>query len=142
MISADTNILFAALEESVPEHESAKSWLKDQVSNPEFVVAELVLVELYMLVRNPVVVNRPLTAGEATAVCQNFRRHPRWRVVEGAPVMSEVWEIAAHKNFARRKIIDARLALTLRHHGVTRFATVNQKHFKGFGFQEVLNPLS
>jgi hypothetical protein len=29
----------------------------------------------------------------------------------------------------------------LLHHGVTRFATANIKHFKPFGFAEVWNPL-
>jgi len=33
-----------------------------------------------------------------------------------------------------RQIIDARIALTLRHYGVTRFATANVKNFKNFGF--------
>ena len=40
------------------------------------------------------------------------------------------------------QIIDARLALTLRHHGVTAFATANAKHFRGFGFAKVWNPLA
>ena len=38
-------------------------------------------------------------------------------------------------------MIDARLALTLRHHGVTEFATANLKDFEGFGFAKVWNPL-
>jgi predicted nucleic acid-binding protein len=37
--------------------------------------------------------------------------------------------------------VDARLALTLRHHGVTEFATSNVKDFEGFGFNRVWNPL-
>ncbi|NJK91406.1 MAG: type II toxin-antitoxin system VapC family toxin [Blastochloris sp.] len=40
-----------------------------------------------------------------------------------------------------RHIIDARLAFTLRHHGVTHFATANTKHFESFGFERVWNPL-
>jgi predicted nucleic acid-binding protein len=38
-------------------------------------------------------------------------------------------------------IFDARLALTLRHHGVTEFATRNENHFAGFGFTRLWNPL-
>ena len=37
---------------------------------------------------------------------------------------------------------DSRLALTLRHHGVTDFATRNGAHFAGFGFARVRNPLA
>ena len=33
------------------------------------------------------------------------------------------------------------LALTLRHHGVTEFATRNEAHFTNFGFTRVWNPL-
>lgn len=36
-----------------------------------------------------------------------------------------------------RQIIDARIAFTLIHFGVTRFATLNVKHFVSFGFAEV-----
>jgi hypothetical protein len=39
-------------------------------------------------------------------------------------------------------IFDTRLALTLRHHGVTDFATGNLKHFDGFGFARLWNPLA
>ena len=60
--------------------------------------------------------------------------------VECAPVMGAVWQRAGSPEFARRKIIDTRLALTLRHHGVTEFATANTRHFDGFGFSRVWNP--
>ena len=41
-----------------------------------------------------------------------------------------------------RRIIDARLALTLRHHEATEFATSNPRDFQGFGFTRVWNPLT
>jgi len=37
--------------------------------------------------------------------------------------------------------IDIRLALTLQHHGVTDFATVNTSDFCDVGFRRVWNPL-
>jgi hypothetical protein len=39
-------------------------------------------------------------------------------------------------------VFDARLALTLRHHGVSEFATANIKDSAGFGFDRVWNPLT
>ena len=42
--------------------------------------------------------------------------------------------------FARRRIIDARLALTLRAAGVTDLATRNIKDFTDFGFNRVWDP--
>jgi uncharacterized protein len=44
-------------------------------------------------------------------------------------------------NIGRRIVFDARLALTLRHHGVTEFAARNDSHFASFGCTRVFNPL-
>ena len=61
---------------------------------------------------------------------------------EAARIMDSLWQAAAARGAARRRVFDIRLALTLRHHGVTRFATVNTKHFQGLGFDEVYDPLA
>ncbi len=56
--------------------------------------------------------------------------------------MDDVWNQAATSGFARRRIFDTRLAHTLRHHGVTRFATANRRDFQDFDFVEIWNPLA
>ena len=66
----------------------------------------------------------------------------RGRLVENAPVMAQVWTLAAGEYFARRRIIDARLVRTLQHHGATELATVNTRDFAGLGFTRVWNPLA
>lgn len=142
MLSIDTNILFPAFESTAPSHESARAFLASHQSNQTFVLCELVLVELYLLLRNPAVVERPLSAPAASALCQTLRQNPCWRLVDHAPVMDKVWLRAAEPDFSRRRIIDARLAETLIHHGVTEFATVNQRDFRGFKFHRVWNPLA
>jgi len=58
----------------------------------------------------------------------------RGRLVENAPVMDQVWTLAPGESFARRRIIDARLARTLRHHGATELATVNTRDFAVYSF--------
>jgi len=55
--------------------------------------------------------------------------------------MDRVWQAAGKKGFARRRIFDVRLGETLRHHGVTQFATANVKDFETLGFEKVWNPL-
>jgi predicted nucleic acid-binding protein len=55
--------------------------------------------------------------------------------------MAEVWKRSEKHQFAFRRIIDVRLALTLRHHGVTEFATSNTKDFRDLGFDKVWTPL-
>jgi len=62
-------------------------------------------------------------------------------VVLGAGIMSQVWSKAAEAGFAYRRIFDVRLAMTLRHHGVTELATRNKKDFAGLGFTRVWDPL-
>ena len=103
----------------------------------------MVLVELYNLLRNPALMsNRPLSPDGAVNVIQRFRHHPRWRLVENAPIMEQVWNFARAGDFPRRRVFDARIALTLLHHGVSEFATVNVKDFQKFSFQRVWNPLA
>jgi len=55
--------------------------------------------------------------------------------------MEEFWIMASSRDFAIRRIIEARLALTLRHFGVSEFVTANGKDFEGFGFTRIWNPL-
>lgn len=110
-------------EPDCPEHDAAAAFLVECAGRADVAVCELVLMELYQLLRNPTVVTRPLEGPEAAEVCQTFRRNRRWALLENAPVMNEVWVLAATPRIARRRLFDARLALTLRHHGVDEFAT-------------------
>ena len=142
MLSIDTNIFFAAFEATAPCHERARAFLESHRDDDSVAICELVLVELYLLLRNPAVVTEPLSAGAANRLIQALRNNPRWRLVENAPVMAAVWDRAGRDPFARRKVIDVRLALTLRHHGVTEFATVNGSDFRDLGFRRVWNPLA
>lgn len=54
------------------------------------VICELVLLELYVLLRNPAVLVKPLDSAAAVAVCTAFRRHPCWQVV-GFPTDSRAF---------------------------------------------------
>jgi toxin-antitoxin system PIN domain toxin len=142
MISVDTNILLHAYNTDSPEHERAFAFLAGCALREDVAICELVLVELYVLLRNPAVVQQTLSAEQAADVCQTYRRNPRWRLLENGPVMEQVWSLATQPDFARRRIFDARIALTLIHHGVSGFATVNVKDFEALGFEQVWNPLS
>lgn len=147
MISFDTNLLLYSLNQDCQEHEDARRFFAELPASPgAVVICELVLVELYVLLRNPAVLRSPLDATDAVSVIQPFRRHPTWRLIdlpgETSRVMDEVWRRAGQPNFGRRVVFDARIALTLRHHGGTEFATRNDTHFAGFGFTRVWDPLA
>ncbi|HEV2691789.1 MAG TPA: TA system VapC family ribonuclease toxin [Verrucomicrobiae bacterium] len=145
MISFDTNLLLYSLNQDCPEHTAARAFFDSLPTTPGSVaISELVLVELYVLLRNPAVLAKPLSAPDAAVIIQAFRQHPRWTLLDAAnapEVMNSVWKIAARPDVGRRVIFDARLALTLKHHGVTEFATRNEAHFKVFAFDRVWNPL-
>ena len=140
MLSIDTHLLVYAQNTGCDEHRRARAFLS-ACRERDVVICELVLVELYLVLRSAAIVSRPLAAEDAVEVCSAYRNNPRWRLVEHAPVMAEVWDRAKATDFARRRIIDARLALTLRHHGVTELATANVRDFQGFGFVRVWNPI-
>lgn len=142
MIGVDTNLLIAWLNSAHPWHPAAKRWFDASASTTEVVLCELVLTELYGLLRNPKLWAVPLPAADAVALVQRLREHPKWELVDyPGGLMGAVWHHAASPQFAYRRIYDARLALTLRHHGVAEFATANVKDFYGFGFTRVWNPL-
>lgn len=141
MIGIDTNILIYARLADAPLHARAAAFLHSLAERQDVVIAELVLVELYLALRNPVVLAPPLDAAAAAAECQAFRAHPRWALAEQANVMDMVWTQVAAPGFARRRIIDVKLARTLISHGVNEFATANERDFQGLGFTRVWNPL-
>ncbi len=142
MLSFDTNLVVYAANADAPEHAPAAAFLNSLGPRQDVVVCELMLVEVYLKLRNPRIVRQPMDAASARAYCEVFRANARWFLAECAPVMAEVWRWAAHSNLAFRRIIDVRLALTLQHHGVKEFATSNLKDFEGLGFQRLWNPLA
>jgi toxin-antitoxin system PIN domain toxin len=146
VISLDSNLLLYAYALNLPEHARAREFVESLAAREDVAISEFVLVEFYRLLRLPVLHAHPLSAAQAARVIQTYRRHPRWSVVgfpEGnsSGIHAELWRLAAHPGFAYRRIFDARLALVLRHHGITDFATANVKDFEGFGFARVWNPL-
>jgi uncharacterized protein len=144
MLTADTNLLIHSADPDSPHHESARKFF-EEVNNgsEEFVLCELVLVELYMQLRNPAIFRKPYTAKESTSYCRALKQTPSWRCVDYDPLVSKrLWAWAEETKAGFRQIIDARIAFTLIHHGVTKFATANVKHFKDFGFVKVWNPLT
>lgn len=143
MIGIDTNLLLYSLNPVSEWHSRAMSFLREHlgVSSVRVAIADYVLVELYVHLRNPVVMARPLSAAAARDLVTSYWKIPNVMRIENAAVMDGVWALAGGREFARRRIFDARLALTLRHGGVTRLATSNVEDFQGLGFEKVWNPL-
>jgi uncharacterized protein len=145
MLSIDANILFYAFNADCPQQVEAENYLKTLTKREDIALSEFILCEFYVLLRNPAILDKPLSPGDATEVIQIYRNHPSWKVV-GFPANSraihnELWTMASKPKFARRRIFDARTALTLLAFGVKEFATANTKDFEGLGFEKILNPV-
>ncbi|MEX2578480.1 MAG: TA system VapC family ribonuclease toxin [Verrucomicrobiales bacterium] len=143
ILSADTNLFLYAANPDSPCHEAALRFFEEETSGKErFLLCGLVLVEIYMQLRNPSVFQKPKNARKATAFCDALRANPSWEFGDYEPAVGKpLWNWAAKTTGGFRHIIDARLALTLRHHGVTHFATANARHFEDFGFEKVWSPI-
>ena len=146
MLSMDTNLLMYAYNLASPYHQAAYQWMSSIQHDEDVAISEFILAEFHGLLRNPAVLKRPLDADDAVEVIQTYRLHPRWRLI-GFPVESRslhdtLWQKARRKDFAFRRLYDARSALTMTAQGVTEFATVNGKDYEGFGFRKVWNPLT
>lgn len=144
ILSADTNLFLYAANPGSPHHETAQRFFQEEAAGgPRFLLCGLVLVEIYMQLRNAAVFKKPKSAREAALFCDTLRGNPTWEHGDYEPdVAKPLWKWAAETTSGFRHIIDARLAFTLRHHGVTHFATANVAHFEGFGFEKVWNPLA
>ncbi|MBP9145080.1 MAG: PIN domain-containing protein [Thermoanaerobaculia bacterium] len=141
MIAFDTNLLFPALEPSHRDHTAAKLWIT--ALDGDVAISELVLMELYVLVRNPAIAARPLAAAQAVALIETLRTNPRWRLLDAPEgVMATIWKKAAEPGFGRRRIFDARIGVSLVRQGVTELATRNVGAFQGLGFDRVFDPLA
>lgn len=146
MISVDSNLLLYAYSAAAPAHGPALAFLQSLVERDDVALSEFVLAEFYLLLRNPAVLAKPLSARAASAVIQGYRQNLAWLVFEFPPrpltLHDELWLRDCAAKFDRRRLYDARTALALRSFGVTEFATTNVKDFVGFGFTRVWNPLT
>jgi len=145
MIAIDANLLLYAYAEAAPENQRANAFLAELKSQSAVAISEFTLTEFYLLLRNPAVLEKPLSAGKACKVIEAYRNHPTWRIPgfppESRRLHDQLWQLAASAQFPRRRLYDLRTALSLIAFGVTDFATANLKDFQNLGFKRVWNPL-
>jgi uncharacterized protein len=67
-----------------PECSVCRQFIEDLHDRDDVVVCELVLVEVYLKLRNPRILTNPFSAQQATDFCKQFRTNPNWILVESA----------------------------------------------------------
>jgi len=141
MISCDTNILLYAADTDCAEYQTASIFMNEMSERKDFVICDLVLVELYRLLRNARIFKNPMSAKEAAQYCRALCANPNWQILEYVlGSMKTVWDIA-ETQIKSEQIFDIRLGTVLKRHGVQTFATRNVKDFKLIGFKKLLNPI-
>jgi toxin-antitoxin system PIN domain toxin len=142
MISIDTNIFLYAIDSKSDAHDKAFEFVSSHLTNESVLISEFVLMEIYVLLRNPALFKVPLSAQLAAESIAQLRTNPHWTISKGTIDVSEqVWREAGKAQFPRRAIFDARLAHSLAAEGVKRFATRNVADFERFSLFEVFDPL-
>ncbi len=143
MKSLDTNILLYSINTDCSEHTICRQLVDKALREKDsWIVADQVWFELYRLLRNPVVLQNPLTASQAAKTIDWYREKSGWLKCAWEPDMMKSlklqWE---EKTFTARRSFDAILAVTIKAHGVTDFYTRNTKDFESYNFFNVINPL-
>jgi predicted nucleic acid-binding protein len=73
ILSADTNLFLYAANPHSPNHAAARHFFAEYASGSDrFLLCGLVLVEIYMQLRNPAIFNKPMSAAAATLMDASF----------------------------------------------------------------------
>jgi predicted nucleic acid-binding protein len=142
--SMDTNILLYAINADCPEHTVCADFVKTALDRgDEWIVADQVWFELYRLLRNPIVLSKPLSSGEAADTVAWYRNTTGWQHCAWEPrMMAMLASRWALDSFPVRRSFDLILAITLKEHGIEVFHTRNTKDFEGLNYFRVVNPLA
>jgi uncharacterized protein len=86
ILSDDTNLFLYAANPDSPHHAAAQRFFEEEASDQQrFLLCGLVLVEIYMQLRNPALFKKPKTAKEAAVFCDALRSNPAWEFGEYEP---------------------------------------------------------
>ena len=143
MRSLDTNILLYATNADCPEHEAARRIIESALAEPaEWIVADQVYFELYRLLRNPAVLEQPLSAAQSADVIDYYRRRSGWGRCAWEPrLFSHLFPHLTTENSKATHVFDLVLAFTLQDAGVSTFYTRNTRDFAEVASFEVVNPI-
>lgn len=143
MKSLDTNIMLYAINSDCSEHDICRQLIDQALDDKEsWIISEQVWFELYRLLRNPIVLQHPLTASCAAETISWYREKSGWLQCAWEPdMMKDLKSLWKAEDFSARRSFDAILAVTLKTHGVKDFYTRNTRDFDNLGFFNVINPL-
>lgn len=115
----DLNLLLYAIDEGAPRHQAAREWLETILSGTESVAfAWVVLLGFVRISTNPVILERPLSAGEALDYVDGWLEQPVADVVHPTPQHASILrELLQPLGAAGNLTSDAHLATLAIEHG-------------------------
>ncbi len=142
-VALDTNIFIYVHFDQYPEHEKAKSFLRQLFSLPDpFYLSWQVYYEYIRIVTHPKIHRLPLTVAQAIEDMRCYLEDSRCQMlVETENHQKVVKELFKEVPKARGNFIhDCHYAALLKEHSVQEIVTADMD-FKKFGFLKVINPL-
>jgi len=141
--SIDTNILLYGMNQDCKENKPAFELLQTAMEHPEnWIISDQVYFELYSLVRNPAVLEKPLDGNSAFELIDYYRNKIGWL---HCSYHTSFWDDMApflmNNQFSSKKVFDMRLAVALKHNNIDIFYTRNIRDFKELHWFEVINPI-
>lgn len=139
MICLDTNIIVSALVKSDPNHETVLQWLEKRTDAP-LATTQTTVAETLRLLTHPKVFPKPAKIGSAVKALQGLIEYYSVLVLNEADDWWLHLEEIAQKipAFKGNDVFDARIALAMRYHGITKIATFDSG-FMRFDFLRVIS---
>lgn len=138
----DVNVLiFAHIEDSVPEHPEYAAWITRLATGPEsFALSVLVLAGFVRVVTNPRVFSPPSTLDQSFAFISSLVERPTARVVGPGPDHLDIFEWLCRESGATGKLVaDAQHAAVAVEHGCTMVLSDSDfSRFPGLRWQHPL----
>ena len=135
-------MLIYAANESCEEHAVARELAESLLAEPQnWMLSDQVLFEYYRALRNPVILERPLSARQAANQVRFLREEAGClHCAYSLNLWDSVSPYLSKESLRGIGAFDAILAVTLKANGITQFYTRNVREFKRFGLFEVINP--
>ncbi|MEW5816636.1 MAG: hypothetical protein AB1798_14740 [Spirochaetota bacterium] len=123
---------------------SALRLIEQALDEPmEWIISDQVYIEFYRLLRNPLVLKKPLDAPGAYERINFFRNQSGFlHCGYETGCFQEMIPFLENKKFPASKTFDLLLAVTLKKNGVRTFYTRNVKNFRIFPWFSLSDPIS
>ena len=129
VIALDTNILIYLLVKNQPEHKKALAWLGSTTQS--LATTSINLGEVFRLLTHPKVFKNPLKLPAAIDLVGQFMVASDIRLLtENEDWVMDLKSLAKNLSISGNEVFDARIALILKFHGISKICTLDRNFLK------------